>query len=664
MSQSAFTGVASGLMSSLLLKAASVYRNPLEALLEYLQNAADEPLTRRIWIILDRENNRIFIGDDGTGMGGPMPTEDRELVDLFYQTIADGQPAGCDLRDLISDHATHTLEWLIRNIANSIKAQGPTLADKMNPALARFMKNTGRKPRRRQRRSTMGQFGIGAWSFLCFAQEMAIYSQPHHELAQALGIQPGISFMIIPPTKEHLSSYQMNFQLQEITEPLLDLYGQQLQHGTIVTISGITPEAWDEITIDNLLTYLRSVFGARIETTGLEILVGEPSGRLEKVEPAVIRGRILVNDVIYSRDGTKCPILITYDPKARDLEPIVTKLGIAICGLSDIRSHSQQLFSGFWRSGRVGGRIAFEHANGDDHLFDTSKHGLLDTPERRFWIKQIHGLEQRIEAAIKEIDAEAQNERLDKAAAALSSTIQRALQHQGISLPHAGDRRRQEHPVRVPSTPPEPAPKNALHHIVVQVVDRNNQGVEGVKVHVKHPPHLHLTRPTGVSGQVQFGRLLTGEYRINIETEHPVRDKPTQRIVIVTDEHGNPIGQRVKFVLEIGEPNRPQSIPKIEVVFNVWDDPGEPWRQSITGLQLIEVNIGPETTLRRELDSEHFLIADGLMAEYTTAALMEALSASGDHLSRITQSALFAEIFQGLQEIRKEGTRTSRKKRT
>jgi hypothetical protein len=655
------SGVSGGLFSNLLLKAAHVYKNPLEALLEYFQNALDEDMTRQVWVLLDQENRRITIGDDGTGMGGPMPDEDTKLVDLYYQIIGNGESPGCDLRDIISEPATHTLEWLIRNIANSIKSNRSIDSEKPNPELARFMKASGRQPRRRAKRSTMGKFGIGAWAFLSFATDMTISSQPNPELAKSLGFKPGQAFEIKAPGKAKLEAHKLGYELYSLPQGLTNLYDEPIPHGTIVTIDGVTDVGWEEITVDTLVAYLRDMFGSKIETSGMEILVAERStGRIERVPPQVIRGRVIIDSIIYSYDGTPCSILITYDSKARNLIPKVTKFGATICLLSDLKSKGQSVFSGFWESGRVGGRIAFEHVErGDDDLFDASKHGILESDVRKHWVKQIKALELEISRAIKEIEDEAQNERLNQAVEMINKTLEKALKNLQITFPIG------QPPKPSSEKPPneqEKAPRKALESVIVQVVDRNNRGVQGVEVSLRNPPYDYGVKTTGVSGSVQFGHPQKGEHRVRITTEHPVRDRDTFRFMI--DPEQGITGQRIKFVLDIEQEGEKINTPQIEVAFNVWDDPHEPWRQSIKSMGVIEFNIGAETTLRQLLDREHFVIADGLMAEFTSSAIMEALKEGGDHGSRVRQSNLFAEIHTGLQEARSEGTRAPRKKKS
>jgi len=649
------SGTTGGLFGSLIIRAAGVYQNPTQALLEYLQNSADETMTRRIWIVLDKKNSKISIIDDGPGMGGPMLSEDREIANLFYGIVASGDSPGCDLRDLINVASMHTGEWIVTSIANSVKSNSRIAGDKPNKELEKFANKA--QTNKEQNHSKMGKHGIGGWAYLYLANQMTITSKPNLTLADQLGINVGDipTFVIVPPGKGKLRNSDLRYSIstEQGETVLIDDNGNPLPHGTRIDITEVDDTAWSDLTLPHLSAQLRSDMGTRIEQTGLEIFIVDLDlNQTEKVQPQVIRGTVILKETFLTSDGTPNQVFIYYDPKARNLYPQVKKYGVTICRLNEVSDVNGSIFSDLWFSGRLGGWISYEHVN-DDNLFDSAKHHLVDSRERRHWVREVKRFESRINLAIEQIENQSKDERYKESSNLIAKATKEALASQGIQFSQSTK--------KTPDKPVQKRIKTKLQHIIVTVIDKSGKGLPNISLELEGPDRV-FHKTTGASGAIQFFRgPVAGKYSLTVLGRYtekgldPVAIVGEDRVTFQINPNEGIAGMRIRFIVNEGEERKSASAEsEIAMNFNLWDDPDEPWRQAIySHLPIIEFNLNQYTWLRQLFDSEHTLEAHTLMAEYVASAISSANGYQGNHADRIRQSNLFEAILKAMNKSNK-----------
>lgn len=545
----------------------------LEAVKELLDNPPDAEATHITVVIYPRV---LIVYDNGHGM---VPFFTEEGLGLANERIVaikrNSLGLNDDLRGIVTDVSQRSLLWPSTYAGMSSKAG---------------------------RRQTTGYRGVGIQGSIQIGEPVEFISRPRSDLAEEFYQDPALQrdppvYRWLMPTFEQVLKRQVDPDIRPFEGNFVDHNGKPIDHGTIVRVNNLKPEAVNVLQPDHLIKILQSRYGGRIRS-GLVIEVIDrftpagvktPEGKVYKVPPSVYRGYLLIDHsgeeddapVLVMRSGgqripVRAQIYWTPDPTDQD-QLMMRRNGIDTVPIStvDALKHSP------WTINGLTGYIEFPEENLDTTgltkqeaisaqararylVGSTDKKWFANSPHLNAWVRLLkERLEERIEPAVREQRSEIQRQIGDQISKEMEEVIRSVLSEddeirQLMRLPQIASKEGRSHngSSGVDRGPRAPIPPGELH---IQVLNEHRTGISGVSVAIfQAKRQLTSIRSQGANDVVV--QLPPGTYNLAVELPDEWELEEAYNPYPITLEKGT--GKRMIFHVITHTPP-PAKIPRI-----------------------------------------------------------------------------------------------------
>lgn len=620
----------------------TIYRSSAEALSQAVENSADAQ-AKRIWVVIKRDSIQII--DDGDGMVPEMLPDDRRQLDEYLLLAQKGAiPEGIAIQDAVAEDSVSrkSLQWMRENNALSPKFAG--------------------------NEQTRGMKGVGYWAFLTYAKTPRFLTRPSMELARLAwksdaSREQRKTYFSSPPSLEQLQRDNTDYPIGISGEPLKDPWGRPLEHGTMFEASGLLPGHEEALRPSVVASFFRTRFGPDVRmgkyTLTIVESVSDEARRLGRpveieIKPSEYKGRLTIDRDFFVRanTGSPCHIQLWYDPNTRNGQIFVRHKDSDKFELTELPAFKTSP----WNTGSLSGFITFPVYDNEERLWDTSKQYLLESPERNQWIKRVEDLADEIEQGIANADLVFQNEQMRDVKDDMSSAVAEAMREVEAFNDWAI------------GSAPDKKPRNYRGiqnpYVIARVSNEQNDPVEKITLQLYSRGQLLEEKLTGNWGQVSFGRLAIGDYRIKMVIPEGLSAVLSESQVKIREDTP---GAHAQFYLNTGEPKRlqPKKPNKLTLEFMDLGDPMLPYRHQLE-FGIIYYNVGftelAEAFATRKIDTQ-----DALLAHFTASAITDYVfnrSGGGPHEYILLENAkLFASLHANFKERRANKRSRSTKRR-
>lgn len=519
MSDEQFTGDSGIFTPGMLNIAGSVYKSAFDPIKQYVENGMDAGATR---IVIAFFPGKIVISDNGHGMNKLMRPEDRLLMDQYLKELRLGgelikklqkelgkKPTWRDIRDKIPEVSRKTLQWMMEFAGMSAKGYTPG-------------------------GSTYGLQGIGAIAFRQIADSAAWYTKPSEELANKYWghkIRPADQpvYKLTPPSKEDLEVNIRRYHINETAgAPLLDAFGSTVLSGTVVEITQLKEGIETALRPGDVVRELSEIFGERIFTTKVEIIVVDkiteegrksPKGREMRVQPVMYTGIPIIRDrTLQMPDGTPFNVDIRKGTTGSPSHVLRVYRGDQPrCPLTEVRREFRREP---WTE--LVGKVEFPIYPNEAEHWDSTKQIPKPSAVLAKWIPKILALEPEIIEELKGIEERARQRQTAKLADMVAQTMLRVIAERPEFADMAFGSREEPRPKSK-----KPGKKTYVSdQIRAKVMSEHNHGVANVEVRLYRLAGTKIEKKiadgkTGEGGNYSFGRasnLPPGRYAIWMTT--------------------------------------------------------------------------------------------------------------------------------------------------
>ncbi len=561
----------------MFLYIAQSIESPVHALAEYVDNAIDAG-AKNVWVVLARDH--IVIADNGEGMVPWIMPDDKAMLGMFFEDIAQGrQPGYEDVRVLMDKRSLQSLEWMMRCVSLSPKIP-------QRNSNARGMRGIG-----------------GTLAFLRIANRAVWLTKPHPRLAKEywsgmpaefrVQVKKTSAFQLLPPTKNDLEANLVRFQIEAVSDSIRAPDGEELLHGTVVEIKELDPEIEMGLRLPLIVDQFRSRYGEDVRTNRVHLTLIDrisdegrrtSGGRAIVIEPPQYKGVLIhKGDLWLPKAEASFGVEIYYDPKATNARPMLRRRGSNLRPITDLPEFNCPP----WNSGRLAGFVDFPSIpSKEEGLWTTDKRMPVESPTRNHWQEAVNGIGPAIEAEIARLQDTQRKRKSDelanRVATALADSMKELAQFRDV-LPQS----------RLANPPSGTRGKNPmpLDRVTAVVFNEHNRGVEGIKIQLYRGSELMADKITGRSGELSFGKLGSGKYRVRatVEGDSPATFLEADSYRFEIDGETR-LGFRALFRVHEGTPApETRRLPRIVVLPTTFDDPTLLWRSRLQ-LGAIDVN--------------------------------------------------------------------------
>lgn len=463
---------------------------------ELTENSVDAGATKVIVII---HPNRIEVIDNGSGLNPFLPTDDINLLQLYFDilTRGDRRPGDVDFDKPGSEGGQKSLGWMGYMVLKSQKRLAPN-------------------------QKTRGTKGVGFQGVRQLSDQVEILSKPTSELASQYYADasdygnPPVCMMSLP-TAAAFEQAKIH-PVFRFVDKTIGYSGETFASGTHIMLSQLRPGLTDRINLESFLHLLSISHGVDIRRglsmqvvdrfttagrrgTGVSYTVQAPSykGRLVLGKRYMTRGHKPFDVEVYAVGEREVGDKLTLRRRSSD---VVT---ISETTIPELRKAP-------WNSRRLSGFIEFPDVPEADAPWNGAKTEPLDSSTRNQWLKALtQQVGSEIEEAIRKLDDELKMTKTNSEAKVVAEAFNQALRniselsnfHQGVQ-PGAG------------AGTGKGSPHNPHEdRIYVRVSNQYNQGVTGVTLELMSKTNKVYERyTTGVSGEHSFGEWSKGNYRL------------------------------------------------------------------------------------------------------------------------------------------------------
>lgn len=580
-------------VGNLIKIVASMHSSPTVALAEYPDNAQDAGATN-IWVVI--EPDRIIVIDNGRGMLPWMWKEDHDTLEAYYQDQSRGQDlAGFDVREhMVHEESKCTFQWFMECIGLSSK-----------------------KGVKQEGRSTAGEKGVGAQSYLMFAGHGVWFSRPNPEYVLGYWDSPLLSpsmandaptlMLTAPSLEDYEKSPQPEYRIEESPYPLMDPYGTLLPHGTRAEFTGIKKGLYQgSLRPTEIERYFKSKFGQKIRDGEFALVIidrctaearrSSQGERVIRVEPSLYEGypvfpRQTIPFSPLPGVKTQFDAEFYYPEEGKADGPQLSKRGFVVGPLGVI----PELSGSPWKD--LVGLVEYPDLGDELTPWNSTKTVPLDCPFRRKWVERLRILGDQIEGEIKRHKSRSKDQRSEEISNIASDALTKALKHMGASIwIFGGD------PTVTEDPPVRPSKKRGpILDVQVIVLNEHGAGVEDVQIALTGRYKPIFSR-TGRHGFVSFGKHATGSYRVTMTVPDGAEAVGTtiRNFVLTVAEPGKRVGFQLRTGVAKGRGGKGK-VRGLRIVGSQWATL-EPFDDSHIEEGTLRVNVDAPA-MRQAIDS-------------------------------------------------------------
>lgn len=415
------TGIVSVIPSQAIRLLGSPYATLADAAKEFITNAYGSGAQR---IVVEIEEDRITVTDDGSGMLHKPPEDDLQILNRFLAGVRRGDANLVDPRPLMSEVGRKSLFCVC-----TVRTLSPQLAGE----------GTREQP---------GLHGVGMDAWRYFAERAYVLSRPDPNLIKrAFGVtSPGANnpptYRATLPSMTMLGQFNTQLVIEKVAT-LRDHENKEVEHGTKVVMEGLAPGVVKQLAVGGkwgLAAYYRKRFAGYL-LAGVKILIIDktvsPAVRYPLTPPKEDENVLLQGPwIIDEKEGLMFDGIVFYPALPEHPDLMLERAREAVCKIVDL---DPRLNLDVFRlvSGRLS-YVQFAHPGAPDEeqsapvMWDLQKSRPKPTREYEQYISALIALASSIEAAIVEIEKERRDERMSQLSEVATEAVTQAIFESGI----------------------------------------------------------------------------------------------------------------------------------------------------------------------------------------------------------------------------------------
>lgn len=415
------TGTVSVIPSQAIRLLGSPYATLADALKEFITNAYGAGAQR---IVIEIEEDRISVTDDGYGMLHKPPEEDLLILNRFMAGVRRGDVNLVDPRPLMSEVGRKSLFSVC-----TVRTLSPQLAGEGS-------------------REQPGLHGVGMDAWRYFAERAFIISRPDPTLIKrAFGVtspaaQNPPTYRATLPTMEMLGKFNTQLVIEKVAM-LRDHENKEVEHGTKVVMEGLAPGVVKQLAVGGkwgLAAYYRKRFAGYL-LAGIQIIIVDktvsPVVRYPLTPPKVdenvlLQGPWVIDDAL----GLMFDGVVFYPPLPDQPDLVLERAREAVCRIIDLDPRLNldvfKLVSGHLSY------VQFTHPGSPDEdqavpvMWDLQKSRPKPTDEYEKYVSALVSLAVSIETAIADLEKERRDERMARLGEVATEAVTQAIFESGL----------------------------------------------------------------------------------------------------------------------------------------------------------------------------------------------------------------------------------------
>lgn len=631
-------------------------------------------------VYFDTQSDTLYIIDEGNGLVGPVPDEDLQVL-LSFANNREKIPGVDDPPTKVHNVTScFSLVYMMLSAGYSIKnsmSAFERLLEIINRDNINWKTSTASNPQ--------GVYGIGILESIGNAKKVTITSRPVRQLAE---VHYGVDYVqdngvptyaLYPPTNEDINQRNSRYSIEKVDEGLIHpRTGEQLEHGTIVKLEGVTTTSLNP---ERLANKLSSRFGISIAKNHIQIYiyVRKPgiqrvSGKkysvstdtLHIVAPIRFSGTPILDELL-TIENLVAHVQIYASDKKGTAPLSFTRRQVVGGPVSELDMFNQYPFN----HPQVTGIVEIDAPVGEDErIWDTAKRlPNINNTDVRMLLQQITNLGDQISEKLQALENKAQDTKLAAIQRCTYDSLMTVLADNEIfSSMSFIPKSKQIESVKGKR---DRGKRSEVQGLSISVIDEYNHALRGdqgvmfeiVKTSPKDSPPDH--RPL-YGGNIHIQSIQQGTYKIRILLPDTIRLADGQKDSTLC-QINKQSGARVLFKVHTGQPPRkPADInnlrPPAFASLGEYHDYYSLDQYAGTGV--IVINIDKPNFVEAYQSDDYASLAYAI-ASPTAAALMElAFAEDGDiEIDHFVLNKQLELTYDFARELRKDLSQMKSKKR-